>query len=230
MASSKSRGRVLVVEDDESAALFVTRVLERAGFSPVWTSDGKTAASHLEQAGFDVLLTDLRLPGQDGLELIGAARASWPAMGIAAMTSFDEPGLAATARSFGADRFLEKPLNPNDLVVCIDELVGRGTGSDGGTGGSSARDGNRVAASALRAAAGRGDAPAAGGHEERGATAGGAEETAGASPRFYVIGAAASVLPAVSLWASAAPVVAHLASPTGPVTSLRTRAAWCFAD
>ena len=222
---------MLVVEDDESAALFVTRVLERAGFSPLWTSDGEAAASHLEHGGFDVLLTDLRLPGRDGLELIGAARAAWPGMGIAAMTSFDEPGLAQTARSFGADRFLEKPLNPTELVICVGDLVGQGSDwARSGGGGTPARDGNRMAASALRAVAERGDAPAAGGHEEREATAGEVEGPAGASPRFHVIGATASLLPAVPLWASAAPVVAHLASPTGPVTSLRTRAAWCFAD
>lgn len=64
----ENQGRVLIVEDDESAAVFVTRVLERAGFESSWAIDADQASVLLADTNFHVLLTDFRLPGRSGLE------------------------------------------------------------------------------------------------------------------------------------------------------------------
>jgi len=120
-----SLGRVLVVEDDESTALFVTRVLSRNGFDAAWVMDAEQASERLENEPFDVLLADCRLPGRSGLELAQEARRSRPCIGIAVMTSFNEGGTADSARASGADDFFEKPLHSSSLVVRIRDLVTR---------------------------------------------------------------------------------------------------------
>ncbi len=80
-------GKVLVVEDDESTTLYVTRVLRRNGLSARWALDAEQAGILLHEEPFDVLLADYRLPGRSGMDLAAEARRLYPAMGIAVMTS-----------------------------------------------------------------------------------------------------------------------------------------------
>jgi CheY-like chemotaxis protein len=126
MAAREMRpGRVLVVEDDESTALFVIRVLSRNGFDAAWVTDAEQASERLDSEPFDVLLADCRLPGRSGLELARHARLCQPALGIAVMTSFADIGMETMARESGADDFFEKPLHFFNLVARIQDLVTR---------------------------------------------------------------------------------------------------------
>jgi CheY-like chemotaxis protein len=120
---------VLVVEDDESTALFVTRVLARNGLDASWVTDAEQASRRLESEFFDVLLADFRLPGRDGIELARDTRQSQPSMGIAVMTSFAETSTEDAARSNGADDFFEKPLQSSNFVSRIQDLVARSRAS-----------------------------------------------------------------------------------------------------
>jgi CheY-like chemotaxis protein len=121
---------VLVVEDDESTALFVTRVLSRNGFDAAWVMDAEQATVRLGAELFDVLLADYRLPGRSGVELARDTRQSQPNIGIAVMTSFVEAGTEEEARTNGADDFFEKPLHSSTLVTRIRALVSRSRGGD----------------------------------------------------------------------------------------------------
>jgi DNA-binding response OmpR family regulator len=118
-------GRVLVVEDDESTALFVTRVLSRSGFDASWVCDAEQATVRMDHESFDVLLADYRLPGRSGMDLARDTRQACPAMGIAVMTSFAEGDTADEAIASGADDFLEKPLHSSNLVARMSDLVSR---------------------------------------------------------------------------------------------------------
>jgi CheY-like chemotaxis protein len=120
---------VLVVEDDESTALFVTRVLSRNGFDASWVTDAEQASERLDSEAFDVLLADYRLPGRNGMELARDIRQSQPGIGIAVMTSFAENQTELVARSHGADDFFEKPLHISNFVARIRELVARSRAS-----------------------------------------------------------------------------------------------------
>lgn len=123
-------GRVLVVEDDESTALFVTTVLARHGFDAAWVSDAEQATARLDAEPFDVLLADYRLPGRSGMDLARETRLSRPGIAIAVMTSFAENDIELAARSNGADDFFEKPLHSSNLVSRIGDLVTRSRASE----------------------------------------------------------------------------------------------------
>ncbi len=122
-------GRVLVVEDDESTALFVTTVLARHGFDAAWVSDAEQASARLDAEPFDVLLADYRLPGRSGMDLARETRLARPGIAIAVMTSFAESDIELAARSNGADDFFEKPLHSSNLVSRIGDLVTRSRAS-----------------------------------------------------------------------------------------------------
>lgn len=128
-AREAGAGRVLVVEDDESTALFVTLVLSRNGFEAAWVMDAEQASRRLEDEPFDVLLADCRLPGRSGVDLARDTRLSRPGIGIAVMTSYAEADAELTARSNGADDFFEKPLHSSNFISRIRELVRRSRAS-----------------------------------------------------------------------------------------------------
>jgi CheY-like chemotaxis protein len=260
VARVQDHGRVLVVEDDESAAVFVTRVLDRAGFESSWAVDADEATVLLSSSHYDVLLTDFRLPGRSGLELVRETRGSQPAIGIAMMTSFNETGLEGRARSFGADDFFEKPLVPSSLVSRVEHLAGRSRRGEART--EQADESSGCEEAAERRGSGHGDdaAPAASAPAAPGAPPASGTPAAHADPAspgtraaasldpagepkfvevvdvttrtpvFRRIGGTPRVIGAVPLWASAMPTVSRVASAAGPVTSPRTSAAWSFAD
>jgi CheY-like chemotaxis protein len=130
-AREAGAGRVLVVEDDESTALFVTRVLSRNGFEASWVMDAEQASVRLENEPFDVLLADYRLPGRSGVDLARDIRLALPGIGIAVMTSFAEADTERTVRTSGADEFFEKPLHSSSLVTRIRALVTQSRASNG---------------------------------------------------------------------------------------------------
>jgi len=120
---AEDTGRVLVVEDDESTALFVTRVLRRHGVNAAWVVDAEQASVLLADQSYDVLLADYRLPGRSGIELAADARRLIPEMRIAVMTSFSACDMEQAARSSGADDFFEKPLHSANFVARMTKLV-----------------------------------------------------------------------------------------------------------
>ena len=128
-------GRILVVEDDPEAALFAVHVLAKRGqFEVIHTADPAEALRLAATEPWDLLLTDLDLPGMNGLELLAALREVAPALPVA-VTSANPPD--ATLRSLlgRADEYLEKPLRVEKLLATATALIGRGRKPASGSAG-----------------------------------------------------------------------------------------------
>lgn len=82
--------RILIAEDEDSLRRFVARALEMDGHHTVQAGDGAEALEHLQAEAFDLLLSDIRMPAMDGIELAGEAAALVPQMPILLMTGFAE--------------------------------------------------------------------------------------------------------------------------------------------
>jgi DNA-binding NtrC family response regulator len=95
---------VLVVDDEEGIRSVVTEALKGAKHATVEASDATEALRHLEDQPFDVMLSDLRMPGIDGMELVRRARAQWPAMQIIVLAAHGSIGTAVEAMKLGARR------------------------------------------------------------------------------------------------------------------------------
>jgi DNA-binding NtrC family response regulator len=117
-------GRILIVEDRASLRKMLEHALEGEGYTVEAAASAEEGTARLAQAAFDLVLTDLKLPGASGLEVVRAARAAQPPMAAIVMTAFGTVGAAVEAMKLGAADFLEKPVE-------IDELLRRVAASTG---------------------------------------------------------------------------------------------------
>jgi two-component system, response regulator FlrC len=111
--------RVLIVEDNEVFRRPLQRTLEAAGCEVVAVPSGEDALHVLDRSAFDLLLTDHRLPGMDGVQLITRVKAKHPAMAILVMTANGTIESAVEARRHGADDYLVKPFEMPDLLRAL---------------------------------------------------------------------------------------------------------------
>ncbi|HZC17187.1 MAG TPA: response regulator, partial [Caulobacteraceae bacterium] len=108
--------RILLAEDDDSLRGFLARALERAGYEVVACPDGETAIEALDQA-FHVLLTDIVMPGIDGIEVARIAAARQPALRIMFITGFAAVALSAGDRAPPGAKVLAKPVHLREIVA-----------------------------------------------------------------------------------------------------------------
>lgn len=118
--------RVLLVEDDNLLRKSVHRILSRAGHE-VWETTGPKVAMHmLQQVAVDVMITDIYMPGMNGVELINQLdRKQCPkviAMTGGGVTRTPE-SLLNDARMAGAERTLEKPFESRELIEALDWIL-----------------------------------------------------------------------------------------------------------
>lgn len=112
-------------------------VLSAEGHEIVTSDDGAAACALLKQRPFDLLITDIVMPKQDGLETILAIRRDRPELPILAISGggrYAWTDVLEAAELFGASRTLVKPFSMCTLVACIRELVGSGARSTGDPG------------------------------------------------------------------------------------------------
>ena len=120
-------GRILVVEDDPEAALFAVHVLAKRGqFEVTHTPDPAVALRLAAAGGFDLVLTDMDMPGMSGLELLDALRRIAPALPVAVLTGHAH--LKADALLHHADVFLVTPVRVDQLLATAAALTVRATG------------------------------------------------------------------------------------------------------
>ncbi|MDR3514204.1 MAG: response regulator [Azospirillaceae bacterium] len=120
---------VLVVDDVPAVRLAIRKVLGRAGFATIEAGDGAEALSLLATSRPDAVLTDIWMPGTDGLQLLDALKREWPGVAVVAMTGgAPQSGQEASlirAQEAGATELLMKPIDKDELVVAINQALNR---------------------------------------------------------------------------------------------------------
>lgn len=107
---------VLVVDDDAALARSYQRILQRSGFTVDIVTDGTLAADAVRRGGFDAVLSDIDMPGLNGIELLRAAREHDLDLPILLMTASPAVTTAVQALDYGALGYLIKPIAPETLV------------------------------------------------------------------------------------------------------------------
>jgi CheY-like chemotaxis protein/LmbE family N-acetylglucosaminyl deacetylase len=121
--------RVLLVEDDVDQAHLVKFLLEQDGsLSVTLVQDGIRAIQLLRDGPWDLLITDLNLPGADGIQVVEASRRHRPHLPILATTGYTGPEYGARARQQGADGLLLKPVDRDALLQSVRELLAKPAG------------------------------------------------------------------------------------------------------
>lgn len=114
--------RLLLVEDKDSFRRLLVQALAGSPWQVQATGDPEEALRWLEDDAVEVLVTDLRLPGFSGLELIRRARRTRPSMRVVLMSAFGEPKDIVEAMRMGADDFLPKPFDLDVFLALMDRL------------------------------------------------------------------------------------------------------------
>ena len=121
--------RILLAEDDEAMRVYLTRALERVGYSVTAVDRGTAALPLLKRESFELLLTDIVMPEMDGIELAQRANVIAPHMRVMFITGFAAVTLKPGATPPNA-KVLSKPFHLRDLVLEVDRMfqVGSATG------------------------------------------------------------------------------------------------------
>jgi DNA-binding NtrC family response regulator len=115
--------RILVVDDEPDMVENCTRILRRAGYRVLATTDSERALSMVESERPDVLLTDLKMPGIDGMELMRRAHELDPALPVIVITAFGSIESAVAAIKAGAFDYLPKNFSVEDLTVDVERAL-----------------------------------------------------------------------------------------------------------
>ena len=115
--------RILLAEDDSSLRGFLTRALERAGHQVIDCENGDDAIDALEHGPYDLLLTDIVMPGADGIEVARVAAARQPNLRIMFITGFAAVALSAQDRAPAGAKVLSKPVHLRDLVAEVEKMM-----------------------------------------------------------------------------------------------------------
>lgn len=114
--------RLLLVEDKDSFRNLLVQALQGGPFEVIACGDPREALAALEAGPCDLLVTDLRLPGLSGLELIQRGKRLQPGLRVVLMSAFAEPRDIVEAMQAGADDFLPKPFELSAFLALLDRL------------------------------------------------------------------------------------------------------------
>jgi DNA-binding response OmpR family regulator len=116
--------QTLIVDDEESIRFVLAETVQRDGHMVSTAENGEEALDYLRETPFDLVLLDLMLGGRvDGLEVLKAVRWRWPDAVVIILTAHGSLETAMEAIRGGIDRYLLKPIRPDDLRAAIDEAL-----------------------------------------------------------------------------------------------------------
>jgi DNA-binding NtrC family response regulator len=119
--------RILVIDDQEPIRRVVRRALEQDGHEVYDASDGELGMEILESQSFEVVITDIFMPGQDGIVTLRQIRKRFPDVKVIVISGGDSTGMMdmrQDAELLGAVKSLQKPFNAREIMELVRDVVG----------------------------------------------------------------------------------------------------------
>jgi two-component system response regulator AtoC len=123
MTDAKPRRRFLVVDDDPQVGRMLKAILDELGHEVEYCAGGAEGLGRVQELQPAVVLLDVFLPGEDGLELLGQIREKSPGTAVIMISAFGEAGTVVKAMKHGASDFLTKPLNRDEVRAAVDNVL-----------------------------------------------------------------------------------------------------------
>ncbi len=128
----ESEGLVLVVDDEPDVRKVVRMTLEKSGYEVVEAEDGKKAIAEIKKNENSLLLnliiTDIRMPNRDGIDVINYYRKEWPSVPVIVLTGFPDPDMASAVLQHGVVDYLVKPLEAEKLIASVGKALNQRKG------------------------------------------------------------------------------------------------------
>ncbi len=116
---------VLIVDDERSMRDFLKILLEKEGHEVTTASSGASALDALDKHTVDVIVSDIRMPGMTGIELLETVKEHSPEMPIILITAFASPDDAVLAMKNGAFDYISKPFNVDEIKSVIESATSK---------------------------------------------------------------------------------------------------------
>jgi DNA-binding NtrC family response regulator len=113
------RKSILVVDDEQDIRRTLQRILERKKYKVSTADDGQAALEIIQKQPIDLILTDLKMPRMDGVQLLKAAKIVAPEIAVILITAYGEVDTAVEAMRNGAYNFILKPPNRSQILLTI---------------------------------------------------------------------------------------------------------------
>lgn len=114
---------ILIIEDKESMLRMLTELFREEGMNVLTARDGPEALKKIRDEKIDVILTDLKLPSMDGIEILKETKTVDPFLPVIVMTAYGSIETAVEAMKLGASDFITKPFNPDHLLMVIKRVL-----------------------------------------------------------------------------------------------------------
>lgn len=120
--------RILVIDDDPVVTKSFDRVLSNKGYAVITAANGEEALTKLSTEAYDLVFTDIRMPGMSGIEVAERVRASQPWLPVVIVTGYGSSDNEARAAAAGVSNFLHKPLSPEVIEGTAEKTLAAAAG------------------------------------------------------------------------------------------------------
>jgi DNA-binding NtrC family response regulator len=115
--------RILIVDDEAIVRDFISEVLIRMGYAPLAVESGEKALEYLRRSEFDIVVTDMKMPGISGIDLLKHALDLWPDCRVIIITAFGTIEQAVGAMKMGAHDYITKPISPDHIEMVVSKAL-----------------------------------------------------------------------------------------------------------
>ena len=121
----KEHVKILVADDEAMMRNLILKILESEGYQVTVVSSGNEALEKLKAEKYDLLLTDVKMPGMTGFDLLKQVKVEWPEMAIIIMTGYGDAYSVKEALLLGADEYLSKPFKSQEVTLIVERAYWR---------------------------------------------------------------------------------------------------------
>ncbi|MCD6525722.1 MAG: response regulator [Desulfuromonas sp.] len=114
--------KILIVDDEENSRVCLGKLLDQAGYDVECVADGYKALDYLQSSHVNIVLSDIKMPGMDGLSLLQEIHSTYPQTHVVMVTAHGEVETYLEAVNLGACDFVHKPVRLNELKLVLEKL------------------------------------------------------------------------------------------------------------
>ncbi|HLP48011.1 MAG TPA: sigma-54 dependent transcriptional regulator, partial [Candidatus Kapabacteria bacterium] len=115
--------KILVIDDDPSIRNMLAIVLKKTGYDVTCTDSGKTSLEKLKKESFDLIISDIKMPDINGIDLLKKIKSITPEIPVIMITAYASANDAVEAMKLGAEDYVTKPFNLDELKIIIDRAI-----------------------------------------------------------------------------------------------------------
>jgi two-component system phosphate regulon sensor histidine kinase PhoR len=117
------KGKILVVDDEDIVRTSCSRTLTPGGLEVKLAKNGREGLKMMGEEKFDLVLTDLKMPDMDGIEVLRKIKEDWPDTEVIIITGYQTVDTAVKSIKLGAFDYIEKPFTPDALMTAVSKAL-----------------------------------------------------------------------------------------------------------